>query len=386
MASILDKFIMGLGQQNAPFGFAPPSGGSVAPSQSTMQQDPSYQAGWQTVGDIGAGMLARGNMKPMQAFGQSYLEAKGGARERSKDAMVAQQMMAEAEANRQKQEEERQKRLQMEQAIAQLPPEQQAIARMMPEKFFGEQIEQKFGKSDGVEYGLNPVWAKGPDGQWGLFQPNKAGSAPQQMQFPEGYAPAPPVSFQDLGTSVQAVSQRGGVPIGDPMQKDLAGAESQKAEGKAVGEDLGDLPGAQKQAEVTSMKIDRLINDPNLDKAVGWTSYAPDALVPNSVISVRGQVRELMGGAFLEARQMLKGGGQITDYEGKKAEAAYTRMETAIRSSDPNDFKQALADFKQAIADGVQKLSATARTSDGSQGEDGWTTLPNGVKIRQKGQ
>jgi hypothetical protein len=158
MASILDKFIMGLGQQNAPFGFAPPSGGSVAPSQSTMQQDPSYQAGWQTVGDIGAGMLARGNMKPMQAFGQSYLEAKGGARERSKDAMIAQQMMAQAEENRQKQEEERQKKIQFEQYISSLPPEQQAIARMNPSAFTGAQISNQFaGPGDGFTLGEGQV-------------------------------------------------------------------------------------------------------------------------------------------------------------------------------------------------------------------------------------
>jgi hypothetical protein len=158
MASILDKFIMGLGQQNAPFGFAPPSGGSVAPSQSTMQQDPSYQAGWQTVGDIGAGMLARGNMKPMQAFGQSYLEAKGGARERSKDAMIAQQMMAEAEANRQKQEEERQKKIQFEQYISSLPPEQQAIARMNIGAFTDAKIGQQFAKpGDGYTLGEGQV-------------------------------------------------------------------------------------------------------------------------------------------------------------------------------------------------------------------------------------
>jgi hypothetical protein len=94
----------------------------------------------------------------MQAFGQSYLEAKGGARERSKDAMVAQQMMAQAEENRQKQEEERQRRIQMEQMIAQLPPEQQAMARMMPDKFFGAQIEQQFaGQGDGFTLGEGQV-------------------------------------------------------------------------------------------------------------------------------------------------------------------------------------------------------------------------------------
>lgn len=156
------------------------------------------------------------------------------------------------------------------------------------------------------------------------------------------------------------------------------------AEGKAIGEARGDLPGAIKQAETTTKKIDDLAADKTLDAALGWTSYLPDKMVPSDVIAIRGKVDELMGGAFLEARTMLKGGGQITDYEGMRAERAYARMERAIQAGDPKVFREALTDFKQAVADGVEKLRATARvpgagsgntpSSDSGAGEE-WTIV-----------
>jgi hypothetical protein len=138
----------------------------------------------------------------------------------------------------------------------------------------------------------------------------------------------------------------------------------EKASGTAIGKTQGgaiaDLPGATRQAEITTAKITELESDPTLDAALGWTSYLPDAAVNSNVIAVRGKVDELMGGAFLEARTMLKGGGQITDYEGMRAERAYARMERAMQAGDPKVFRESLADFRQAVADGVSKLRATA--------------------------
>jgi len=162
----------------------------------------------------------------------------------------------------------------------------------------------------------------------------------------------------------------GGVFInGEPVDpNDWAfdpGALSQdKAAGTAIGKTQGgataDLPGAKRQAEITTAKVDELASNKNLDAALGWTSYLPDAMASNEVIDVRAKVDELMGGAFLEARTVLKGGGQITDFESARAERAYARMERAMQSSDPKVFRDALADFKQAINDGVSKLTATA--------------------------
>lgn len=64
---------------------------------------------------------------------------------------------------------------------------------------------------------------------------------------------------------------------------------------------------------------------------------------------------QLKGGAFLEAFQTLKGGGQITEVEGKKATAAITRMDTA-QSED--EFVKAATEFRGILARGIEKAKA----------------------------
>jgi hypothetical protein len=89
--------------------------------------------------------------------------------------------------------------------------------------------------------------------------------------------------------------------------------------------------------------------------------------------------------AFMEARQMLKGGGQITDFESRKAEAAITSMQLAMQKGDKNLFLQSLDDFERAVNDGYAKLAQqsqmlpqTARQpvmSPASNNGNGWTVL-----------
>lgn len=132
------------------------------------------------------------------------------------------------------------------------------------------------------------------------------------------------------------------------------------AAGKTAGVAAGDLPGARKMADYVKLKIDDIINDPNLPSSIGWTSMLPDAVAPNSVISFRSKLSEIQGEAFLQARTMLKGGGQITDFESQKAEAAYSAAVTAIKSSDPQALKDALGRFKEAVDQGIYKLESQA--------------------------
>ena len=54
---------------------------------------------------------------------------------------------------------------------------------------------------------------------------------------------------------------------------------------------------------------------------------------------------------------MLRGGGQITENEGDKAEKAMIRLNTA---QTEEDFRLALQDFKDAVTMGYQKLQARA--------------------------
>lgn len=62
--------------------------------------------------------------------------------------------------------------------------------------------------------------------------------------------------------------------------------------------------------------------------------------------------------AWFAARDMLKGGGQITDYESKKAEAAVARLS---RTKSPADLKAALQELLDAIQAGEEKLRAAGK-------------------------
>lgn len=70
---------------------------------------------------------------------------------------------------------------------------------------------------------------------------------------------------------------------------------------------------------------------------------------------------QLQSKAWLAARDMLKGGGAITDYESRKAEAAVARLS---RAKGPEEFISALTELKEAIRDGKAKLDA-ARAQGG---------------------
>jgi hypothetical protein len=162
MAQWWNNLVTGLGQQNAPFGFAPGT-------------DP-YQAGMQQIGNIGAGMLANSTSNPMEAFGRGYLGSQEIAQQNSKEAFAAKQMMEQAEEKRLERQAQAEQQAQMETAISGLPPEQQALARMMPEKFFGEQISAMYQTAQADEYGLNPIPLVDTQGNFaGMGQASKSG-------------------------------------------------------------------------------------------------------------------------------------------------------------------------------------------------------------------
>lgn len=130
MANMWNSFVSNIGAMNAPFGFAP-------------GQDP-YQSGLQYIGNIGTGMLASGDADPLKAFGKASIMAQEKASDDSRQRLAQKMMMDSAEEKRKEREAQAQQQAMMEEAISQLPPDQQAMARMMPEKFFGEQISQQF--------------------------------------------------------------------------------------------------------------------------------------------------------------------------------------------------------------------------------------------------
>jgi len=120
--NLIKKFVTGLGNQTAPFGFAP--------------DDPEagYKAGLGYIGDIGANLLAnnQGGVDPFANLGTSMLQAKDSSTQRNKEQYTAQRLMEEAAMKRQEREQAQQQAAQREELLKSLPPDVQMKARSVP--------------------------------------------------------------------------------------------------------------------------------------------------------------------------------------------------------------------------------------------------------------
>lgn len=230
----------------------------------------------------------------------------------------------------------------------------------------------------GNEYGLNPVWARDAQGNWQLFQPSKGGGAPAQVQFPPGVAPQPQVSFQDLGTGIQPMTNRGAIPIGAPIPKDLAGAESQKAQGEASGKAIAAAPLDIQAADNALDLIQKIKTDPYLERGTGLSSYG-NVIPGTGGYDFQNLVKQAKSGAFLTAIQQMRGLGSLSVSEGDAATAAVNRMNTA---TSKEAFLSATDDYEKIIRQGRARAAArlsqpgAVATPQPIKTEDGYTIEP----------
>ncbi len=109
------------------------------------------------------------------------------------------------------------------------------------------------------------------------------------------------------------------------------------------------MAGASKATAMIA-DIDKLLALEGLDQIVGVKGIATaaletlglGALLPQAQVA-RAVLDKIKGGVFLNAFESLKGGGQITELEGKKAEEAGARL---LTTQSPEDFRAALAELR----------------------------------------
>jgi hypothetical protein len=92
----------------------------------------------------------------------------------------------------------------------------------------------------------------------------------------------------------------------------------------------------------------------------GYTLGIPgvEQLIPGTpAADFKARFDEIMGGAFLEAFETLKGGGAITETEGKKATAAKTRMSLA---QSEKEFLAAAREYKDIVKTGIERARKKA--------------------------
>lgn len=166
-------------------------------------------------------------------------------------------------------------------------------------------------------------------------------------------------AFNARTGKVEPVTGPGGAPIvgaaADPaLQGAIAGAKSgAQTEAKLTTESRLDAPKAIAQAEETIRLVDDLLKAPGFKQAVGGSRLLGIQKIPGTAakdFDVR--LDQLKGQQFLQAFESLKGGGQITEVEGKKATDAIARMDAAGSEAE---FTKAAREFQAVIRTGMER-------------------------------
>ena len=160
--------------------------------------------------------------------------------------------------------------------------------------------------------------------------------------------------FIDTGEGVEPI------PPGDVAAAKAAGA----AVGTGAGEAQVQIPGAQMLVDDVKRISSGLLNDPYIRQVFGtipmtggWVGKKNLPNISPDARRVLGKLDELTGQSFLAARQLLKGGGQITDFEGRKADQAFSRIQSAEKYED---LAEAVAEFQYFVERGLEKLQRQA--------------------------
>ena len=183
------------------------------------------------------------------------------------------------------------------------------------------------GKNSDVKYGFTPYF----DDKGGAYVLGSDGSK-KYLEFDNGAKPLPPGQL--------AEDKARGV-----------------ATGKAIGEAKAALPSVLQTTSETLGALENLANDPYLDSMVGWyggraMDLSPDA---NRVVS---KMDRIQGQAFLTAFKSLRGGGHITEIEGKKATDAIQRL--GNRKMSPDDYRAAIDELSGIAKNGLIRAKVDA--------------------------
>jgi len=199
----------------------------------------------------------------------------------------------------------------------------------------GEWVSAPGGGSEGVA-GLQPVWLQDENGNPVIGQATKDGRV-IRSEMPQGLTPVGPYQKAfDTG--------RGG------------------AAGKAQGEASFDLPRVEQNAAQTLGVLERMKTHPGRAGSTGFV----EGMLPSRTsdqVDFQSLVDQTQGQSFLQAFQMLKGGGQITEIEGQKATDAISRLRNQ-RLSDA-DYVRAITDLEDVIKAGLTRARQQAGQGGG---------------------
>lgn len=218
-------------------------------------------------------------------------------------------------------------------------------------------------------------WAKGDPARMAFVQRSNQQQMPaniQEWQQYQAMTPEQQAAYLNMkrsgyGYDVGGVPQYRGaggdvIPLATPEQ--VAANRGQQSAAQAAGAETGkagataqmQLPQAVANGEQMYRQLEALKSHPGLPYAVGKSSVLP--VIPGTpAADFKVRLDQVQGAQFLQAYETLKGGGQITEVEGKKAEAAIARMN---RAQTEEEFKRSVEDFQSVVAAGVERAKSKA--------------------------
>jgi hypothetical protein len=219
-------------------------------------------------------------------------------------------------------------------------------------------------------YGTAPNWTRNgtwEDGstRWSMVRLNDAGEH-EVVDLPKGMEPL--IGVQN---DPELIRQR----------------EIAKAEGAAIGEKSGEavasFPEIEQRAQASVTTIDQLLADKDgMRRAVGFLSQFP-TIPGGKAADYEARLNQLYGQNFLKAYQELKGGGQITEIEGQKAEQAIAAL---AKSQSVEEHMRELQRLREVIISGYERarkqympdrqsifsLTGTTPTESSTSGRRNW--------------
>lgn len=193
------------------------------------------------------------------------------------------------------------------------------------------------------------------NGKAGLLQVDKAGKG-HVTDLPAGTVISKAPMIKDTGTEFQVIDPVTREVV-QTIPKNVAGAAAQTKIGEAQGAAAFDLPRVEQNAAQILSVLDRMKVHPGREGSTGFIQGMLPARNSDQV-DFQSLVDQTKGQTFLQAFQMLKGAGAITDIEGEKATNAISRLSNQ-RLSD-QDYLGAIDDLQGVIRTGLTRAQRQA--------------------------
>jgi hypothetical protein len=208
----------------------------------------------------------------------------------------------------------------------------------------------------------------------GTLKPSENGTSAMERTISKLMAENPDLTYSGALYQYQTGNRQGTqldengnvVPITgalDVKKEEEKSKASGKKEGELITEAKANLPRVLDNAETTLSVLDKALNAKGIAKNFGVQGLIPN-MPGGDAANAQALLDQIKGGAFLQAFETLKGGGQITEVEGEKATNAITRMQSA---QSFEAFQDAAEDYKSVINKGIRRAKIAASGSNFNQ-------------------